>query len=275
MLEAKNLQLKEREIDLEDQKEELQSQKEELTAAIEELVSKNNSLTEALQTLKQRNEELDQILYRTSHDLKTPVSSLEGLLDLLANEGLSSPQKTLHEHMQSKVEQMQSLLRSLTMLSQASFEDIKSEISDLPKIVLSVLDELRLHPNYNSTSIKTNYSITEFRIDNNLLRIVFKSLLSNALTFRAGKREGLIEISCGINSGSLEITITDDGDGIPVDLTPKIFDMFFRGSERSQGAGLGLYIVKNIINRMKGEISMICKFGKTTFQIVLPEVSAD
>jgi signal transduction histidine kinase len=106
MLEEKNLKLLERERDLAEKQEELQAQKEELTAAIEELVNKNNSLTDTLIQLQKRNKELDLLLYRASHDLKTPVSSIQGLVNLMESEPITPEQKQLLEFIEQKTSQI-------------------------------------------------------------------------------------------------------------------------------------------------------------------------
>lgn len=270
LLEKSNRDLLERERDLADQKEELQSQKEELTAAIEELVSKNNSLADALERLQQRNEELDQILYRSSHDLKTPVSSLQGLLDLLKTEGLTPSQENLHGYMMQKVLQMSGILKSLSMLSQAAFDEIDLKPVQLERLVSQVLLDLSYLPNFNNVTIVANYQIRIVKADELMLYNILKPLLSNSIIFRDSVKSGHIEINFRMTGENLSINVSDDGDGITAQIGPKIFDMFFRGSERSHGSGLGLYIVKSVLDRMSGEILWTSEAGKTTFQVMLP-----
>ena len=78
-------------------------------------------------------------------------------------------------------------------------------------------------------------------------------------------------VSFGKSEKDLSIEVVDDGEGISPAISNEIFNMFYRGSERSHGQGLGLYIVKSVVERMKGQIRWISKSGKTTFQIILPE----
>lgn len=93
LLEDKNNYLQERERDLADKTEELLAQKDMLTAAIEEVMLKNDSLNKTLMTLRDRNFEMDQILYRTSHDLRSPLSSIRGILELAKAEPQSASMK--------------------------------------------------------------------------------------------------------------------------------------------------------------------------------------
>lgn len=264
--------LKERERDLHDQKEELQAQKEELTAAIEELVSKNNSLASALENLQQRNTELDQVLYRASHDLKTPVSSLYGLLNALKAEGLTESQSELHVRMQEKVDQMNDLLKSLTQLAKASFEEVQPDRFFFQDVFHQVVKDLVHLPNFRNVKIiLTPESYCEITSDRQLVVIALRALMANALTFR-NDGPGKISVYCSAEEGQIRIEVQDDGEGIDPMIAARIFDIFFRGSEKSKGSGLGLYIVLTIVKRLQGKVNFESNPGKTMFQIILPEL---
>ncbi len=271
ILQQRNQKLLDRENELAEKQEELQSQKEELTAAIEELVIKNNRLTEALQQLQTRNQELDQLLYRTSHDLKTPVSSLEGLLHLMKSETLSESQITLLQYMDQKISQMNDVLKSLAMLAEVSFEKIVLQQVNLRQLATQVINDLSYLPNFSSVKIEFNYNgLEEVRNDEQVLYNVLKCLVSNAIIFRDPLELGWVGINFSNSGKFFLIEVLDDGEGISPTISNDIFKMFFRGSEKSHGAGLGLYIVKSVVKRMNGEVRWTSKEGKTTFQVALP-----
>jgi signal transduction histidine kinase len=271
LLEERNQLLLERERDLEDRGEELTSQKEELTAAIEEVIQKNYYLNDALQRLQQRNQELDEILYRASHDLRSPVSSIVGLLDLLQSGGLTSAQQTIYQHLMQKTAQMTGLLNSLSTLSQAAFDTIRAQPIDLHRLGKNVLDSLKGHSNFNSTTFNLSFENSgQCYADELKLTIILKCLVENALTFRDGSKPGHISVSTCRNGDHLSMEVIDDGEGIAEEIKDKIFNMFYRGSERSLGAGLGLYIVKSIVDRLDGELLLDAKQGNTSFKVLLP-----
>lgn len=263
--------LSESQKELAEKQEELLAQKEELTAAIEELVRKNSFLTETLDQLKKRNEELDQLLYRTSHDLKSPITSIKGLLHLLNSEELSDSQRAMLEYIDQKVSQMNDILRSLNMLSQASFEELQVASVALAKTKEAAIRDLKYLPNFSQTSIHVEYGDLEaVEMDELALYNILKCLMSNAIIFRDGTRSGNVWVTFGKKGGTFVIEVADDGEGISPDIGSRIFEMFFRGSERSHGSGLGLYIVKVVVERLKGEVRWISRPGSTTFQVVLP-----
>jgi signal transduction histidine kinase len=262
---------KDAEYELAEKQEELLAQKEELTAAIEELVLKNNYLNDALIQLQKRNNELDLLLYKTSHDLKSPVTSIQGLLHLMSTENLTDSQHQLIEYIDQKTSQMSDVLKSLNMLSQASFEKLETKKTNLQETVQLSIKDLKYLPNFQSAKFHFDYNGLEFVfIDENALYNILKCLISNAITFCDPVREINVRVNFDKKDNALLVEVTDDGDGIPPEIGSKIFDMFFRGSERSHGSGLGLYIVKVVVERLKGEIRWISRPGKTTFQIVLP-----
>lgn len=265
--------LAEHDSELRELKEELLSQREELTAAIEQLVLKNNHLEEALFQLKRRNEELDKILYRASHDLKTPVSSLEGLLELMAGEELSAELLNLHQFMDQKVSQMNDILKSLSLFAQASFDKIIVKEVVLENVVRQALRDLAYLPNRQDVTIHVEYNnIISVVSDELVVYSILKSLISNAVIYRDSLTAGNVWVSFTKEAEALCIEVADDGEGIAPEISAKIFDMFFRGSERSVGPGLGLYIVKIATEKMKGQIWWTRTNGKTIFRLVLPPI---
>jgi signal transduction histidine kinase len=272
LLDERTMALMERESDLADRMEELEAQKEELTAAVEELESKNKMLESALEKLKERNQELDQILYRASHDLRSPITSIVGILNLLEHEPLSVIQKKCFEHIRDKSSQMDELLKSLSTLAKTISNDIHFSKVSLDLAIRNCLNDLRYFPDFSSAVIRSETEgLHEVNTDRLLVCIIIKNLVTNSLTFRDPSKDGMILIrSTGFDS-YFEIEITDDGEGIADSIKDKIFDMFYRGSERSTGSGLGLYIVRKIVDQLKGHIQFTSGDGLTRFKVVLPQ----
>lgn len=272
LLDERTMALMERESDLADRLEEIEAQKEELTAAVEELDLKNKTLESALEKLKERNYELDQILYRASHDLRTPVTSIVGILNVLEYESLGAFQKQCVQHISTKTSQMDDLLKSLTAFSKTISNDVHFSLINLDSTVHSCLHELRHVPNFSSVRIQNEIDKSIYvTTDKMLFMILVKNLVTNSLTFRNPKKEGNIAIRSVMINDCFEIEITDDGEGIADSIKDKIFDMFFRGSELSQGSGLGLYIVKKIVERLNGHIQFTSENGITRFNVILPQ----
>ncbi|MBL7858668.1 MAG: HAMP domain-containing histidine kinase [Cyclobacteriaceae bacterium] len=272
LLEEKNARLLERERDLADKTEELLAQKEELTAAIEEVMAKNLSLSSTMSQLQDRNFELDQILYRTSHDLRTPLSSIKGILHLLKTEVQTDRAKDCCAHIESKTEQMDNLLRSLSSLSKAILEEPEFSVVPLMEIIQEVITSLSNIRASSNLTIEFNLVETGMKTDRALLSIILHSLLSNAFTFRNPGERGTITIHAYKLNKTISIEIIDDGEGISPDIRDKIFQMFYRGSERSQGSGLGLYVARQAAARLHGSIEVSTPSSNTCFTVKLPQI---
>jgi signal transduction histidine kinase len=265
-LKEKGALLKEKEQDLEDQQEEFLSQHEELNTAIEELIAKNRYLTLTLEKLKRRSDELDQVLYRASHDLKTPVTSIFGLIQILQQQLLTNDQQQILTHLLGKTKQMDTLLTSLTELSIAFFNPVQiARCSPLGLIEQG-------WRNVVSENMQLNVSgdVQEFESDPALLKVLFHCILDNATIYRDKVKYGSVTVNLELIDESLSIEIINDGDEIPLEVAGRIFEMFYRGSEKSRGAGLGLYIAKSIVAKLQGTIEYSGARGNTMFTVILP-----
>jgi signal transduction histidine kinase len=271
LLDQRTMALMERESDLADRMEEIDAQKEELTAAVEELHRRNKILEVALENLKERNQELDQILYRASHDLRSPVTSIVGILNVLEHEPLSEIQEKCFGHIRDKSTQMDELLKSLSTLAKTISNDIHFSRVNIETGIRSCVNDLRYLPNFSSVVIRIEHNGPgDVFTDALLVCIIIKNLLANALTFRDGGKDGLIVIRSAVFDSYFEIEIIDDGEGISNSVKDRIFDMFYRGSERSTGSGLGLYIVRKIVDQLNGQLQFSTSNALTRFKVTLP-----
>ena len=272
LLDARTMALMERESDLADRMEEIEAQKEELTAAVDELHAKNKVLESALAELKERNQELDQILYRASHDLRSPITSIIGILNLLTREPLTPALQECFRHIRDQSAHMDELLKSLSTLSKTISNDIHYTRVNLEDLVRSCLKDLQYLPDFSSVAIRSEMrGLPEVNTDKLLLSILIKNLVTNALMFRHPTRAGWVLIRLTGLDSYLEMEVIDNGEGIPDVVKDRVFDMFYRGSERSTGSGLGLYIVRKIVDQLRGHIQFTSDEGLTRFKVVLPQ----
>ena len=263
----RTMKLMERESELADRFEELEAQKEELTAAVEELIDKNKLLAE-------RNRELDQILYRASHDLGSPVASMVGVLSLLQLETVPENFKPYCEHFEKAIHQMQAVVKTLILLGQATSESFNPSVFQIQDIVEEEINQLNYLGNFSQLEFKKSFT-GEGRLyaDESQLRIILKCVLANAVIFRnTGK--GFVYVDVEVHPDQLNLRITDDGEGISAETGKKIFDMFYRGSEKSVGMGMGLYMVRKIVDRLRGSLMWQSGNGQTVFTISIPVTAA-
>jgi signal transduction histidine kinase len=262
LLDERTLRLMERESELADRLEEIESQKEELTAAIEELVAKNKELA-------QRNHELDQVLYRTSHDLKSPVSSLTGILNLIEKESFPTEFGAYIKHIKSLNAQMSRVVGALNRMLRAVLDPIQLDEVNLEGTTKKAIQELSEQPRFRAVQIQTSFQGAVFiKSDADLITILIRELVSNAITFRNASH-GIVKVKWEVGE-TVVLQVEDDGEGIKPVVGDTIFNMFYRGSSNSIGSGMGLYIVKQLVTRLGGKIEWSSHPGLTIFIVTLP-----
>ena len=224
--------------------------------------------------LKKLNFELDRFVYSASHDLKAPLRSMMGLIDLANREKNTPTQKNYLDKMSKSVNKLDNFITDLINFSRNSRLPAKNHKIDFKSIIIGVLDNLKYMENTQKITVYTNIKDkTPFYSDPNRIGILFSNLISNAIKYQnlESNMQPYLDISISVTNKNVLIEIKDNGVGIAKENLKKIFRMFYRASEHSQGSGLGLYIVKEIIKKLKGSIvvdSQLCK--GTNFSITVP-----
>lgn len=241
--------IQERERELSEKYEEINAQKEELTAAIDQLIMVNEQLVE-------KNNELDQILYKSSHDLISPIISIEGILGLIKNTEKSNNIIEFISHISLQNNKMKVVVSALNALMKINQESWQPEIISLFETTKSAVESLFFLSNYESVNISFQIEKSlKVKIDKQIFEIIIKNFVSNSINYRTiSEIKGIVNISIKNIKNKLIIEIEDDGEGISTEISTKIYDIFYRGTVKSTGLGLGLYFIKKIAQRMNGEL---------------------
>jgi signal transduction histidine kinase len=233
-------------------------------------ISERKEFEELLQKrseqLEKANKELDRFVYSTSHDLRAPLRSILGLIYIMQQEADPAAQKTYLEMMRSSVNRMDAFIKEIVELSKNSMQDVKIEKIDLPALVSETFENLRFIPGAEKIdfSVEVNQN-SEFHSDESRLRIILNNLIANAVTYHNFNQEDpYIKVQATIRNKFAIIEVIDNGRGIKKEHQEKIFDMFYRASEDTKGSGLGLFIVKEAIAKLKGSIRLKSKLGAGT-----------
>ncbi|MDX2190802.1 MAG: tetratricopeptide repeat-containing sensor histidine kinase [Bacteroidota bacterium] len=239
----------------------------------QQLMTQNKEIQAKSEALAIANEELDNFVYRSSHDLKAPLTSVLGLINITKSESTEDGLKLYLVKMQESIDRLMLVLKDLSNYSRNSRLQVTHETIDFNKLITKVLDDLKFLPNYNN--VKINYTIEGsgmYISDPLRIHILLNNLISNAITHNDfSKSNPYVNVHITYTETKAIIKIEDNGEGIPDEYHNKIYDMFFKGSNNSQGSGLGLYIVKGVIKKLQGHISFITRSGEgTTFVVEVP-----
>lgn len=220
------------------------------------------------------NGELDSFVYSVSHNLSSPLKSLLGLVNI--SRGESKLRDPIYDQyfnmMEDSINKLDNTVKEILEYSlNARSEIIKQQI-DFSELLAKALEQLKYLSGFNQLKIQTEIDQVPFYSDHHRLFVIFCNLISNAIKYMdKSKANNYLQISIQIAESSVRMLFEDNGIGIKNESLPKLFTMFFRGTELSDGAGLGLYIVKEVISKLKGSINITSSFGKgTTIEIHLP-----
>ena len=232
-----------------------------------ELKAKNEDLQKA-------NDELDRFVYSTSHDLRAPLTTLLGLLELIKITNNPDEHIRYLNMMTTRIHEMDGFIKEITDYSRNTRLEINKESVNIKKILQKLEESFSILA--NDAKVKLSCEIPdslEVNTDKMRLSIVLNNLIANAIKYHdPGKDERYVKISSKEELGTIIITIEDNGIGISNQYQDKIFDMFFRASDMSTGSGLGLYIAKETIDKMGGQISFQSKQRMgSTFTILLDD----
>jgi signal transduction histidine kinase len=227
--------------------------------------------------LKKINKELDSFVYSVSHNLRAPLMSVLGLLDLAKHESHTNT-SALDQYfamMESSIHKLDDTVKEILDYSRNARQNLTVERIDLKKMLNDHFEKMQFMP--GSQLIAREIRIDEqsaFYSDTYRLSVIMNNLISNSIKYYdVNKEKPFIRISVTVNKDNAMLEFQDNGIGIEDRYIAKVFDMFFRGTEANKGAGLGLYIVKEAIDKLKGEISIESEIGRgTLFRISLPNL---
>lgn len=223
--------------------------------------------------LKKTNKELDQFLYSTSHDLRAPLVSLMGIIQLIEYEKDYSKLNQYLSLMKSRVENMDSFIKDISSYSKNIKSEVQKEQIDLKDFIDNIIDNFRYFNDADQIDFKNRVAIKEpILVDRFRLQIILNNLIGNAIKYHTLEKEyPRIEIFIDKKEHGLFFSVKDNGPGIDPKILDRIFDMFYRGSEQSDGSGLGLYLVKEVVHILKGKIKVKSQLGVgTEFTFTIP-----
>ncbi|AHM59062.1 PAS/PAC sensor signal transduction histidine kinase [Flammeovirgaceae bacterium 311] len=257
--------------------EELASSNTELTRANEEIQSHLLELSQTNHQLTLINADLDNFIYTASHDLKTPISNIEGLMKLLVknlSEEIAAKQDVQKpiQLIEASIERFKKTIVELTDIAKIQKEAEEVEILSIEKIVEEV--ELDLQPliqETNTTVEKYFEKCPQLPFSPKNLKSIIYNFLSNAIKYRSPDRPPKITISCYLEDGQPVLMVQDNGLGMQEKDLNKIFSMYTRLHTHVEGSGVGLYLVKRIVDNAGGTLKVESGLDKgSTFKVYLP-----
>ncbi len=238
------------------QKEEVEERNKWIEQQNRQILEINNNLGQMVETrtaaVQAAKDELDVFLYQSAHALRRPVVRIEGLLSLLEDKLKSPEDAVLVNHIQVSLNDMDDLLHQLVMVNEVERKDPELEPVHLGSVVESVRKELDLRGGNMELVGDTGF---ELLTDERLLKKLVEIAAVNSVQYCDGTPH--IKVLAENHGDRIDITITDNGRGIPKGEEEKVFEMFYRADHRIRGNGLGLYVIRKICERLHGSVRIV------------------
>ena len=237
----------------------------------ERLEAQNEELTKI-------NQELDQFVYSISHDLRAPLLSIQGLLELVEldiggqSNGVEQGNGVYLKMISESVTRLDHTILEILNYSRNARLDVHPVEFNFRTFVADLVADLgNLRP---EVAIDVQWKGSEMvRLDEVRAGVLFKNILSNALKYsKQDVDDANVIVDVHVEPDQCSVSVTDNGLGIAEEHLQKVFDMFYRATQRGAGTGLGLYICKEIVDKLNGTLSLESTLGEgTTVTFTLPQ----
>lgn len=248
-----------------------------IVGSIIDITDRKNAELQVLdqnEILKKANQDLDRFVYSASHDLRSPLTSVLGLLSIAEHATTMEEIQTYHSMMRERIQKLDSFVTEVLEYSRNNQQEIVKTPVSLGALISEIVDGLRFSE--ESSVITITHHVNEdlvIETDSSRLKIILNNLIGNSIKYcDRAKENPFIKIHSTLDdNGFCRIGVEDNGVGIEHKHQEKVFDMFYRATQQSKGSGLGLYITKEMVEKLGGKITMTSTPGEGThLSVFLP-----
>jgi len=258
-----------------EQKEEIRVQSDGLMRANETIANINKGLEQEIEdrtsALTQAYKELDTFFYRSSHDFRRPLTTFMGLAEVAKITVKDQNALELFEKVKETATNLDKMLIKLQSISDVGAQQLIYKEVLLKEILADITDSFRYEFEHRGIRLETDIRLTRpFISYPAMVKIIVENLVENAIYF-CGTHDPYLRVTAYEEDDRAVIEVKDNGQGIDPQYYGRIFDMYFRGNERSKGNGLGLYIVRKAVEKLNGTIVLeAVPLGGSLFRVHLP-----
>ncbi len=237
-----------------------------------EVMAQKHAETEKLRKV---NAELDRFVYSASHDLRAPLTSLQGLINIYHLEKSEPQREEILKMMGQRVDKMNGFISQIIDYSWNSRVEVYSEEVDFHSLITGVLDNLQFDEGYKETNVQTVIQgAASFYSDEKRIWLIINNLLSNCFKYRNPYSRSSVWIEIEKMDAEVRIRVKDNGLGIREQHLPHVTKMFYRATEKNVGSGLGLFIVKETADTLQGRIGITSEVNQgNTVKLTLPNLA--
>ena len=235
-----------------------------------------NELTTTVDELKKINTNLEDFVSVVSHDLRAPLSSMQGILDLIDLKDHSVHFTEELDYLRNSITNLDTFIIDLLNYSKCTKTELKPESICLEQLLDETTNFLKFMSSQNA-QVEFRKDVKNgvlFYSDPKMINIILNNLISNAIRYSNPHTETpFVEVKINANDVNAQIEVTDNGIGISKEDQDKVFDIFYRVSDDNNGTGMGLHLVKLAVEKLSGKITLESEYNVgTKFLITLPNM---
>jgi signal transduction histidine kinase len=269
-LERKNKQLAEAQKTIRDQNSLLLNVNADLERAVDD---RTKELARSKEGLMKAVHELDLFIYKASHDLRGPIATMQGIVNLGLLDAREESSLQYFQTLQKISANLNDVLFQLIEVHEAYQRDAILERFDAEEFIKTAIAEFQLDDRLKEIDIRLDINMnSKWVSDRKLFKLILGSMLINASFYKKTRGESYILIKVEQKEKSLNLSIEDNGYGIQDQDIPKVFSLFFKGSPKSGGTGLEIFAAKIAVEKLQGDIKLIRPRGNMSFMIELPKL---
>ncbi len=219
------------------------------------------------------NSELDRFVYSASHDLRAPLTSVLGLINITQDIVLDNADaKSYLGMMKSSILKLDNVIKGILEFSRTKRIKVNCELLDIKAIYEGIVEGISYIDGFDSVAMIAEIdSEQKFASDKLSIVTILSNLITNAVKYRREQVASFVKFVFRIEGPNAVFTVEDNGEGIPEDKFQQVFEMFYRNTNKTEGSGLGLYIVKQNVIKLEGTITLESKPGVgSKFIVVVP-----
>ena len=235
-----------------------------------------NKIRVSNKELRKINGELDSFVYKVSHDLRAPISSILGLVNIARIDKSEKNMLQCIGQIEKSAKTQDEFIKDIIDLTKNSRLVPEKQKIDFKKLINETFDTLKY--SVQAPEYKPAIEIKQKKVfysDTNRLKVIFNNLLSNSIKY-GHPTDAKIDIKVDVYNGHANIVVEDNGRGIEKKYKGDVFKMFYRATDQNAGSGLGLYIVKETVDRLNGDVKLESELNKgTTVSLKIPNLSTE
>lgn len=223
--------------------------------------------------IEAKNKELDTFVYKVSHDLRGPISSLLGLNTIIEQDVTDTRALEYFQFYKTQTERLHHIVTEFINLTRIKKWEVKLSKIDFREIIDNCIRQYQFLPKFSSIAFHVKVAPDlHFESDELTVVTIMQNLIENAIKYaRINQEESWVQVNVQQDGDNMCICVKDNGIGIKEEYQERIYEMFFRANDGGEGSGLGLYILKNAVDKLNGKITLDSTYGQGSyFSIQLP-----